>query len=309
MNLRRDQEELLNSFVDGELSERQCEEVKRLAGEDPAIRKRLHELKNLRALVSGLPRIEAPAGLEHVLKERLTVSAGVGGEHAGSDNAPASRTILLRKICTLAAMVILGLAVSVAIKFTDPGPVPSGQGGLRARLECRSSQHATVEMVINRAIHQHGLLSLTERKTEGDAKTYLIRAPQEVMSAFLEDFSRAWPTFDQPSLRLETHHPTGPLVLESLSASQMTQIFGRENADERLELAQRIATENNLEPSRDADARLAQAISGHDGDALVPGAPNPMLTSGDSTAPSPIVISEAMGELAELTIVLRPSAD
>jgi len=61
-------EELLNSYIDGELSVRQRTQIKRMAANDPNIEARLKQLQKCRALVSALPAAQAPACIMEMLK-------------------------------------------------------------------------------------------------------------------------------------------------------------------------------------------------------------------------------------------------
>ena len=54
-------EELLNSYIDGELTEREKTEVQRLISHDAQVAQRLRELQKSKMLVSSLPRAKAPA--------------------------------------------------------------------------------------------------------------------------------------------------------------------------------------------------------------------------------------------------------
>ena len=58
--------ELLNSYIDGELTEREKTEVLRLVSDDQQVARRLRELQKTQMLVGSLPRAEAPARIQHV---------------------------------------------------------------------------------------------------------------------------------------------------------------------------------------------------------------------------------------------------
>ena len=56
-------EELLSGYIDGELSERQCNEVKRLIGHNEQAAAMLKQLQKNKALLGSLPQAQAPAHL------------------------------------------------------------------------------------------------------------------------------------------------------------------------------------------------------------------------------------------------------
>ena len=60
---RKNLEELLSSYIDGELSERQCNEVKRLIGHNEQAAAMLKEMQKYKALLGSLPQAQAPAHL------------------------------------------------------------------------------------------------------------------------------------------------------------------------------------------------------------------------------------------------------
>lgn len=328
MSERRDQEELLSSFVDGELSHRQAEEIQGLADQDPAVRQRINELKNLQGLLRALPRLEVPPGLSDELKAQLTRTANVAKRHVVPMSVPEPRHVIFRRVRAVAALVAIVIALSSVIHWTrnssDPGrpsagrlevsPTvpfgPAGSGGLMARLELNVASFSTVDgvmMVLNRAIEYSGLSPYTDKKVEGREKVYHIRSSRQAVTAFLEDISPAWSQFERVSLRLATEDFGHPLLLERVSAVQIQQIFQRETAGQGVELARRLAVQNSMERLRVAD-RLEELTHEHL-DLIATRVPNPMLTSRKSVMSPPTDPSLAGGEVIELTIVLRPGKD
>jgi anti-sigma factor RsiW len=61
MNANPNIDELLCSYLDGELPPRQQTEVQRLVARDPEVGRRLRQLQNCKTLISALPRAQAPA--------------------------------------------------------------------------------------------------------------------------------------------------------------------------------------------------------------------------------------------------------
>lgn len=325
MNAKRDREELLGSFVDGELTHRQAEEIRHLAEQDPAVRQRINELENLQGLLRALPRLEAPPGLNDQLKALLMRNARLGNKNAAPVSSPGPRHVLLRRVRAVAAIVGIVIALAALIHLTwdssEPGlpsagrlevpsTAPAGQarsGAMVARLELDVASFSTVDVVMNRAIEHNGLSPYTDKTVEGKAKVYRIRSSRQAVTAFLEDFSPAWSQFERASLRLVTEDFGNPLVLEMLSAVQMLEIFQRESAGQSVDLARRLAVQNSMERLRVAD-RLEKLTHEHL-DLVAARVPNPMLTSRESATSPPTDPSSAGGEVTELTIILRPAKD
>ena len=107
-------DELLNSFLDGEATERERIEVQRLLTHDAQVAKRLRELEKCRMLVGSLPYAEAPAEIMKAIKTSLGKSpkareVGVFEQRRGA------RHLLIRQVLSVAAMVALVAVLGVVI--------------------------------------------------------------------------------------------------------------------------------------------------------------------------------------------------
>jgi len=137
-------DELLNSFIDGELDQRHQTEVQRLIKHDKRIAERLLTLQKCKRLVSSLPYTEAPQELlgdiKASLKERklLPVRRSLLVRHSFSDGGsedgvqPArgeqrrreregARHLLVRRLTAAAAMIGL-VAVLAAVIYSIVAP-------------------------------------------------------------------------------------------------------------------------------------------------------------------------------------------
>jgi hypothetical protein len=111
-------DELLNGFIDGELSPREQTEVKRLIAHDPEAAKRLKELQRCKLLVESLPASKAPS--EILIRLRRAKFGAEESAKGGQTVRPRQQILgtiqlFLRKSIAAAAMFILlfGLAVMV----------------------------------------------------------------------------------------------------------------------------------------------------------------------------------------------------
>ncbi len=101
-------EELLNSFIDGELTERERTEVQRLISHDAQVAQRLRELQKTQMLVGSLPRAEAPAQIMNGIKaslERDKVSDEPVWSAERFEKRVGARHLLARKVLAAAAMI------------------------------------------------------------------------------------------------------------------------------------------------------------------------------------------------------------
>ena len=121
-----DIDELLNSFLDGELDARHQTEVQRLIKHDQQIAQRLLELQTCKRLVNSLPYTEAPQELLGNIKtslqgkKLLTPSVPPMRRHQDREGA---RHLLLRRLTAAAAMIAL-LGALVAVIYSVIAPVP-----------------------------------------------------------------------------------------------------------------------------------------------------------------------------------------
>ena len=100
-------EELLNSFVDGELSQRQETEVKRLIKHDPEAARVLDEIQMCRSLLTSLPNESAPDGTLDEIKTTLERRTLLDAQSKTYDERAGAKHLFMRKALSYAAMFIL----------------------------------------------------------------------------------------------------------------------------------------------------------------------------------------------------------
>ncbi|MHC4397385.1 MAG: anti-sigma factor family protein [Planctomycetota bacterium] len=108
-------DELLNSFIDGELTQRQFTEVQRLAAHDEQIAQRLCELQECKVLVSSLPSVEAPSWMADEIKTTFERKALLGQALEHCEERRGARHLLFRKVVSAAAMIGLAAVLLVVI--------------------------------------------------------------------------------------------------------------------------------------------------------------------------------------------------
>jgi len=119
-----DIDELLNSFIDGELDQRHQTEVQRLIKHDKRIVERLQKLQKCKRLVSSLPYAEAPeetlGDIKASLEERKLFVQPTRGEQRRREREGA-RHLLVRRLTAAAAMIGL-VAVLAAVIYSIVAP-------------------------------------------------------------------------------------------------------------------------------------------------------------------------------------------
>lgn len=128
-----DIDELLNGFIDGELTAMHQTEVQRLIAHDVRIAERLRELQKCKMLVGSLPRAEAPDEMAEEIKASLERKVLLSQQPERFDQRQGARHLLVRKVLTAAAIiglvaVLLGVIYNiVAPESISEKPIVSGQ--------------------------------------------------------------------------------------------------------------------------------------------------------------------------------------
>ncbi|UCF44108.1 MAG: hypothetical protein JSV99_04085, partial [Planctomycetota bacterium] len=273
MKENMDIDELLNGFIDGELSAREHTEAQRLIAHDAGVAQRLRELESCKILVSSLPCAEAPAGMVKQIKASLEKSTPIVQpplriEHVGA------RHLLVRKVAAVAAMVGL-VAVLAAVIYTivapesstkrpvavedwdrpvgelktiKPGPglaavteKPILKSGLTemefaGRLELETKELAIVEASINRAIEDNRLLEKIVPKSEGNKRVYALNCSREGLRLVLADLDNIWKRFDSATLLVETDRFGEQVVVEAVATEQVIEIVKQDSLETRIDV-------------------------------------------------------------------------
>ncbi|HEG43853.1 MAG TPA: hypothetical protein ENH94_07390, partial [Phycisphaerales bacterium] len=115
-------DELLSGYIDGELSQRQRTEVKRLIQHDSELSQRLNQLKRQKQLLGALPIVPAPEGLLDDVKVALERKSILNERPAYHDDSAGVRHLMFRKFLTAAAMFLvpIGILAWVVLNIVMP---------------------------------------------------------------------------------------------------------------------------------------------------------------------------------------------
>jgi len=115
-------DELLNSFIDGELGPREQTEVQRLVAHDAEVAGKLRELQKCRLMVSVLPFDDAPAEITQDIKAALERKTLLGARHSDFEQRRGELHLFARKFAAAAAMFLLVVALgAVVYTIVSPG--------------------------------------------------------------------------------------------------------------------------------------------------------------------------------------------
>lgn len=330
-----DIEGLLNSFIDDELPTRQRIEVQRLIAHNAHIAKRLRELQKCRMLVGSLPRDEAPAEMAEQIKTTLCSRKAGALERtglpaqrpSGPSDQTGARHLLARRLIAAAAMIglIAVLAVTVytivvpepvterPVAADDwqpthvPEPIPEGAELLLAavrptifngRLELKTSAPAVVDAVISRAIEQNGLwVSAASRPGKSE---YAIVCSREGLNLLLADLENIWTRFDSATLFVAAEVLGEQVVVDAVTAGQLTEIVNQDSFASSVKLAKDFAALNRM--AKRLPGRELLAAIDEKAERLIT-IPKPVLTSSQRATETPAGKAEDAEKIC-LTVVV-----
>ncbi len=269
-------DELLSSFMDGELSPRQRTEVQRMAAHDPAVARRLRQLQNCRTLFCALPPAEAPGEMLEQIRQSLERKTLLQEHPVSARRSAGVIHLVLRKFVAAAAMIALvavlgavvyqivapipgtGLPPVAAVKPNPSQPAPGELGGaapaivvadtgFSGRLELQTASFGSAESFVKRAIDTCGLVNVAEAEVASDRRTYRVVSTREGINRLVASLSDVWQEFDSASLRV--HPPedaTAPVVIEGVRPDQMVAVIARNSTEASVETAQAYAVMNHM---------------------------------------------------------------
>ena len=291
-------DELLNGYIDGQLSTRNQTEVKRLIQHDPEVAKRLRQLQKCKMLVSSLPSEHAPEGLLEDVKadlERRTLLDQHGGMHKERQGA---RYLLARKVLTAAAMIALAAVLSTVVyliiapqaqtektmalkswqedafesveKPATKIPVATPFNG---RLVLSTNNPNAANAVIRRAIDDNiPLAQAAPAALSNVAGPYVLSCSREDFASLLADLEKVWDKFDSATLFVENDQ----IAVNNIIAKQVIEITQQDILEDRTKLAKDFAALNNMSeqmPGKEVFATLENVKP----ELMIP--PKPVLTS------------------------------
>ncbi len=325
-------DELLCSFIDGELSLRQQTEVQRLVARDAEVARRLRQLQNCKNLVNALPAEQAPVDMLEQIKRSLERQSLLGERSASAGTHAGAWHLKVRRFVAAAAMIALmgglgavvyqivapvppGTSGPVAIDTPRPSPVVpellppvaapmvvSGPG-FSGRLELRTAALTQADAFLKASIEDNGLKGLAQVQTLPDRRIYQIECSREGLDRLVADLGTIWRNFESASLVVNTDSFTEPVVLESVTPRQTAQIIGQDSAEACVEAARRAAVLSRFAQAMPGREILSTLENDQTMTIAAPEIPRPRLASNDPESKA-IEASPQGGVQTSLTIVL-----
>ena len=305
-------EELLNSYIDDELSADERSEVQRLVRENHTIAQRLRQLERCKAMVSSLPPAEPPAEVVAGIKE-LIRSRSAGAVASEINRRQGARHLFIRQ--ALAASIIIGLVGimgAVVYKIVGPeetalpivavNPAPAIKPevipvetkkavavaaaedttsiGLYS-LQLQTADFAAVDAYVNKLLEESPWLRYEATKDQPGKSAYRILCSTAGLESLMNDLATVWSKFDSTTLIVRTDNIGQYVTVASVKPEQIADIARQNTTDGRVKLANDFAILNSVEQIMPDEKMLAAT------DRPMPELttiPKPVLTSGDKNA-------------------------
>lgn len=298
-------DELLNSFIDGELAPRQHTEVQRLVAHDKKIAQRLDELQQCKMFLSSLPVAEAPPQILENVKASLARRTLLGEEPSAFDEHIGARHLLGRKVFAAAAMfglvaILAAVVYSIVaptvpqnpiaaeppnmpprIDLTEPAPATVVAAPFSGRLELQTKTMPAVIGFINRAIEENIPSDEWIESDRNDVREpHALICSSESFNVLLARLDDIWDKLDAATLFVDTEVFGQRIVVDAVTIEQIAGIINQDDSTKRIEVARDFAVLNNIAehlPGRE----ILTAIDNTKVDLIIP--PKPLLTWDEKT--------------------------
>ena len=246
-------DELLNSFIDGELPARQQTEVQRLVDHDEKIAQRLQQLQKCKMLLSSLPVTEAPPQILENVKASLARKPLLDESALRRTERAGTRHLLGRKLFAAAAMLgLVGILTAVVYTIVAPetvtqGPVAVVAAPFSGRLELKTNDLPAVVGVINRAIEENIPSDEWIASDQNNVKEpHALICSSESFNLLLAELGNIWDKLDSAHFFVDTEVFGEQVVVDAVTAEQIAGIVNQDDSKRRIEVAKDFAVLNNI---------------------------------------------------------------
>lgn len=271
-------DELLNSYIDGELTVVQQTEVKHLISQDTEIARRMRQLQKCKTLIGSLPRAKAPGRILTEVTASLAGRALLDKQSSAVSRRAGTRHLMIRKVLSAAAMislvVVLGAVIYtivapetirdepiVAVNRELPDKVETIEAIPRmvaaefhGRLEMSTSNLVAVNGFINMAIEDRDISCSVSPASQQGKCIYSLSCSREDLDMLLSDLDSIWAEFDSTTLFVNTEEFTKTVMVEAVTTEQIADIVGQDTSEKAVSLAKDLAVLNHIDerlPGRD----------------------------------------------------------
>jgi hypothetical protein len=274
-------DELLNGYVDGELSERKYTELKRMMQHDPELAARFAGLKKQKQLLNSMPIEKAPQGLLDEVVGSLERKLILNEYSAASIESEGIQHLMFRRALTAAVILVLfGGLGGLIYKIVSPvqptnkrmavapgfgsedyvggvipliekntNPIAADTPVFRATLNLKTEHAITMNSFLMKLVFTHNLNDFVEPpENEGTSSTIRFACGIDSIVDLLADLQTEWSQCRQASLSVYDHAQAKMIVIENLSSRQLMQVFTEDKFYTRMQIVKDHADFNGLNP-------------------------------------------------------------
>lgn len=278
-------DELLSGYVDGELSKRKYNELKRLMEHDPELAEKSAMLKKQKKLLNAMPVETAPEGLFDAVIASQERKFILDEYSASSGEAEGIKNLMFRRLLTAAVILVLfggliGIIVNIMLPPGTPEPgfiaagtdypdvelLPSSLKNVgkpvaanpdiplfMASLELKTEKAIEMNSFIMKAIFNRDLNdSVDPRQIEGTSSTIRIVCGKDSVVDLLGDIQSEWDNCKQASLSVFDHVMKREIVVDNISSKDLMKVFNEDKFYTRMQIVRDFADHNPY-----GDMRLA----------------------------------------------------
>lgn len=263
----QDIEELMNAYLDGEASQRQQTELKRMMLHDPSMNERIKSLEAQKRLLNALPVETAPAGLADEVRAALERRLILENFAAPQHNASVGRA---RRSLTAAAMLLLPLGLLGVLVYqimkppsetapyiptdrviadgqADPASAENQLAGelpFDGVLTFQTHQYMSVCAFVEKMIFDQGLLEVTMPARTADASSYQLKTSPEKVIALVDALQDTWGRSTTVALTVPVNTDAGSIDIPNVKIEQVKTLAVENSSSMFSRLAARYASAN-----------------------------------------------------------------
>ena len=269
-----DTDELLTLYLDGEASVRQQTELKRLMLHDPSVADKLNALQQQQRLLNALPVESAPESLIDDIRTAMERKLILGDSEQAVAAGSGSSHLMMRRLLTAAAMLLIPLGLLSAVVYQIVKPAPTGQveyisageriaaanpdaatppaaaAGLLTQLPFNgvliltTDEYMTVSNQVEKAIFAQGLISHTLPNRTADVTSFHITASPKMIADLIDSLGDARGRCSAVMLEVAGGTDGQTVKIAEPQNRQIKTLVYEDNAKMLSHLAGRYATAN-----------------------------------------------------------------
>ena len=235
--------EMISSYIDNELSERQHTEIKRLIDHDAELQEYYTRLIKGRTLIASLPQESAPESITKFVISKIERDMILDEHSRGFGESVGKKQLYLRKLIAVAAMIammaVLGFVVYQIVGPSTNTPQMMAMNESRSavlksaatdevvtyNLNMKASNMADSMKIMNELISHNLLESSTIIKKDDNRSEYKIACTGTQAENLIRELGTNWDKFQSPSLVI-VRPGNNPVSMENISVPRILAMLG-----------------------------------------------------------------------------------